>query len=128
MTLGEQGGYRAARAMSGRSSAASDDESAATARHRYKYGRSSKTVTILAQGRGKMPRPRMLFATALLLFSTTAFGQNWRGLLASTSDDLQAQNYARARRTSIKLINSMMDNLNIGQGAALVGLHLGVIG
>lgn len=65
-----------------------------------------------------MTRPRMLFATALLLFSTTAFGQNWRGMLASTSDDLQAQNYARARRTSIKLINSMMDNLNIGQGAA----------
>jgi TonB family protein len=65
-----------------------------------------------------MTRPRLLFLTAFLLVSTSAFAQNWRGLLESTSDDLQAQRYARARRTSIKLINSMMDNLNIGQGAA----------
>jgi len=65
-----------------------------------------------------MTRPRLLFATALLLVSTSAFAQNWRGLLESASDDLQAQQYARARRTSIKLINSMMDNLNSGQNAA----------
>src|ERR1051325_1967456 len=65
-----------------------------------------------------MTRPRMLFLTALLLVSTSAFAQNWRGLLESASDDLQAQRYSRARRTSIKLINSMMDNLNTGQGAA----------
>ena len=60
----------------------------------------------------------MLFATALLLISTSAFAQNWRGLLESTADDLQAQRYARARRTSIKLVNSMMDNLNTGQSAS----------
>jgi TonB family protein len=65
-----------------------------------------------------MTRPRLLFATALLVVSTSAFGQNWRGLLDSASDDLQAQRYARARRTSIKLINSMMDNLNTGHNAA----------
>jgi len=65
-----------------------------------------------------MTRPRLLFATALLLLSTSAFAQNWRGLLESTADDLQAQRYSRARRTSIKLINSMMDNLNTGQAAA----------
>lgn len=64
-----------------------------------------------------MTRPRLLFATALLLISTGAFAQNWRGLLDSTADDLQAQRYARARKTSIKLINSMMDNLNTGQAA-----------
>ena len=65
-----------------------------------------------------MTRPRLLFATALLLLSTSAFAQNWRGLLESTADDLQAQRYARARHTSIKLINSMMDNLNTGEAAA----------
>ena len=65
-----------------------------------------------------MTRSRLLFATFLLLISVSAFGQNWRSLLASTADDLQSQNYSRARRTSIKLINSMMDNLNTGQAAA----------
>ena len=60
----------------------------------------------------------MLLATALLLISTSAFAQNWRGLLDSTADDLQAQRYSRARRTTIKLINSMMDNLNTGNAAA----------
>lgn len=64
-----------------------------------------------------MTRPRLLFATAFFLLATTGFAQNWRGLLDSTADDLQAQRYARARRTSIKLINSMMDNLNTGQSA-----------
>ena len=65
-----------------------------------------------------MTRSRLLFATALLLISTGAFAQNWRGMLDSTVDDLQSQRYARARHTSIKLINSMMDNLNTGQNAA----------
>jgi TonB family protein len=65
-----------------------------------------------------MTRSRLLFATTLFLISASAFGQNWRGLLDSTHDDLQSQNYSRARRTSIKLINSMMDNLNTGQSAA----------
>ncbi|HEV2721965.1 MAG TPA: energy transducer TonB [Thermoanaerobaculia bacterium] len=64
-----------------------------------------------------MTRPRLLFATALLLLTTSAFAQNWRGLLDSTAEDLQAQRYARARKTTIKLINSMMDNLNIGRAA-----------
>lgn len=65
-----------------------------------------------------MTRSRLLFATLFLLTTASAFGQNWRSLLDSTADDLQSQNYARARRTSIKLINSMMDNLNTGQAAA----------
>lgn len=65
-----------------------------------------------------MTRRRLPFAIALLLISTSAFGQNWRGLLDSTADDLQSQRYSRARKTSIKLINSMMDNLNTGQAAA----------
>jgi TonB family protein len=65
-----------------------------------------------------MTRSRMLLATALLLLSTSAFAQNWRGLLDSTADDLQAQRYSRARHTTIKLINSMMDNLNTGNAAA----------
>jgi TonB family protein len=60
----------------------------------------------------------MLLATTLLLVSTSAFAQNWRGLLESTADDLQAQRYSRARHTTIKLINSMMDNLNTGNAAA----------
>jgi len=65
-----------------------------------------------------MTRSRLLFATVLLLISTSAFAQNWRGLLDSAADDLQAQRYAHARRTTIKLINSMMDNLNTGNAAA----------
>ena len=65
-----------------------------------------------------MTRPRLLLALSLLLLSTTAFAQDWRGLLGSTVDDLESQRYARARRTSIKLINSMMDNLNSGRNAA----------
>jgi TonB family protein len=65
-----------------------------------------------------MTRSRLLFATLFLLVSASAFGQNWRSLLSSTADDLQSQNYSRARRTSIKLTNSMMDNLNTGQAAA----------
>jgi len=65
-----------------------------------------------------MTRSRLLFATFLFLISASAFGQNWRSLLASTADDLQSQNYSRARHTSIKLTNSMMDNLNTGQAAA----------
>jgi TonB family protein len=64
-----------------------------------------------------MNRLRLLLALSLLLLTTSAFAQDWRGLLASTADDLQAQHYARARHTSIKLINSMMDTLNSGQAA-----------
>ena len=65
-----------------------------------------------------MTRSRLLFATALLLISTSAFAQNWRGLLDSTTADLEAQRYSQARRITIKLINSMMDNLNTGNAAA----------
>ena len=83
-----------------------------------RYGSGTELVTILAETKFHMTRSRTLFATALLLLSTSAFAQNWRGLLDSTADDLQAQRYARARHTSIKLINSMMDNLNTGQAAA----------
>src|SRR5205807_8024140 len=84
----------------------------------YRYGCGSELVTILAQWMIGMTRSRTPFAIALLLISTSAFAQNWRGLLDSTTDDLQSQRYSRARKTSIKLINSMMDNLNTGQAAA----------
>src|ERR1043165_630017 len=85
---------------------------------KYRYGGQAKLVTILALEKLGMTRSRLLFATALLLISTSAFAQNWRGLLDSAADDLQAQRYARARHTTIKLINSMMDNLNTGNAAA----------
>src|SRR5262249_3548859 len=52
--------------------------------------------------------------TLLLFLATSAFAQDWKGLLEKTDRDLRAENYADARRTSIKLINSMMDNLNKG--------------
>src|ERR1043166_6268022 len=85
---------------------------------KYRYGGQAKLVTILALEKLGMTRSRLLFATVLLLISTSAFAQNWRGLLDSAADDLQAQRYARARHTTIKLINSMMDNLNTGNAAA----------
>jgi TonB family protein len=65
-----------------------------------------------------MNRFRPLLPLLLFLLATTAAAQDWRGLLDSTRDDLEAQRYARARHTTIKLINSMMDNLNSGRNAA----------
>ena len=55
-------------------------------------------------------------AALLLLLSTSAFAQDWRGLLKETDRDLRRERYAEARKLSIKLINSMMDNLNSGKG------------
>ena len=57
-----------------------------------------------------------MIRTALLVFfvATSAFAQDWKGLLKQTDRDLRAQHYAEARKTSIKLINSMMDNLHRG--------------
>lgn len=65
-----------------------------------------------------MTRPRIFLAISLFLVATGALAQDWRGLLQSTRDDLEAQRYARARKTSIKLTNSMMDNLATGPDAA----------
>ena len=56
-------------------------------------------------------------AVVAFLFTTTAFAQDWKGFLNQTDRDLRQGNYAEARRTSIKLINSMMDNLNRGDRA-----------
>lgn len=56
-------------------------------------------------------------AIVLLFLATTTFAQDWKGMLAQTDRDLRAERYAQARKTSIKLINSMMDNLNHGDRA-----------
>jgi len=53
-------------------------------------------------------------AVLLMLLTSSAFAQDWRGLLKETDKDLRHGRYAEARKTSIKLINSMMDNLNRG--------------
>jgi TonB family protein len=61
-----------------------------------------------------------MIRTSLLVFflaAATAFAQDWKGMLKQTDHDLRAGNYAQARKTSIKLINSMMDNLNHGDRA-----------
>ncbi len=57
-------------------------------------------------------------AAVVMLLATSALGQDWRGLLRETDGDLRAARYAEARKTSIKLINSMMDHLNRGDRAA----------
>jgi len=53
-----------------------------------------------------------------MLLATSAFAQDWRGLLKETDSDLRAERYAQARKTSIKLINSMMEHLHRGDRAA----------
>jgi TonB family protein len=61
---------------------------------------------------------RVLVAFVLTLLATThAHAQDWKGFLDQTDRDLRAGRYAQARKTSIKLINSMMDNLNHGNRA-----------
>ena len=55
--------------------------------------------------------------TLLFFLATSAFAQDWKGFLAKTDRDLRAERYAEARKTSIKLINSMMDNLNKGRSS-----------
>jgi len=57
-------------------------------------------------------------AALLMLLTTSAFAQDWRGLLKDTDRDLRQGRYAEGRKTSIKLINSMMDNLNRGDRQA----------
>jgi TonB family protein len=57
-------------------------------------------------------------AALLMLLTTSAFAQDWRGFLKETDRDLRQGRYAEARKTSIKLINSMMDNLNRGDRAS----------
>jgi len=64
-----------------------------------------------------MTRSRLLLALFLILITTGAMAQNWRGMLRSTEESLRDGDYFRARKTTIKLINSMMDNLNTGDGA-----------
>jgi hypothetical protein len=56
--------------------------------------------------------------TLLMFLATSAFAQDWRGLLKETDRDLRAERYAEARKTSIKLINSMMDHLGRGDRAS----------
>jgi TonB family protein len=60
-----------------------------------------------------------MIRTAIVVFflATSTFAQDWKGLLNQTDRDLRAERYAEARKTSIKLINSMMDNLNHGNRA-----------
>ena len=61
-----------------------------------------------------------MIRTSLLVFllaTSSVFAQDWKGMLKQTDRNLRQGNYADARRTSIKLINSMMDNLNHGDRA-----------
>ncbi|HUJ15300.1 MAG TPA: hypothetical protein VL284_16050 [Thermoanaerobaculia bacterium] len=61
---------------------------------------------------------RSLFlALALVLSSTTLFAQNWRDELHWVDRDLKNQDYAQARKWSIKVINSMCDHLGTGPDA-----------
>lgn len=53
-------------------------------------------------------------ALIVMFLASSAFAQDWRGLLKETDKDLRHGRYAEARKTTIKLINSMMDNLNRG--------------
>lgn len=64
-----------------------------------------------------MTHTRLTLAVILTLLATSTFAQDWRGFLKQTDRDLRQQRYAEARKTSIKLINSMMDNLNRGDRA-----------
>lgn len=65
-----------------------------------------------------MTRSRTLLAVVLTLAATSnLLAQNWKGMLSSTDEALRNGEYYHARRTTIKLINSMMDNLNSGDGA-----------
>jgi TonB family protein len=57
-------------------------------------------------------------AIVLLFLATPVFAQNWKGYLKQTDRDLRNGRYTEARKTSIKLINSMMDNLNRGERQA----------
>lgn len=61
-----------------------------------------------------MTRSRLLLALVLTLFATTMSAQDWRGMLQSADSDLREGDYFHARKMTIKLINSMMDNLNQG--------------
>jgi hypothetical protein len=56
-------------------------------------------------------------ALGMMLFATSAFAQDWAGLLKMVERDLRSENYRHARKWSIKLINSMSDNLGIGTDA-----------
>ena len=64
-----------------------------------------------------MTRTRLMLAVFVALLTTRALAQDWRGLLQSADRDLRAERYTEARKTSIKLINSMMDHLNRGDRA-----------
>ena len=61
-------------------------------------------------------RPFQIFL-AIALTASSAFAQNWRTELNMIDHDLRTQHYAHARKWSIKMINSMCDNLPTGQGA-----------
>ena len=61
-----------------------------------------------------------MIRTSLLVFllaTSSVFAQDWKGMLKQTDRNLRQGDYAQARKTSIKLINSMMDNLNHGNRA-----------
>ena len=54
---------------------------------------------------------------AFVLCSATAQAQDWRGQLKMVDSDLRAARYSHARKWSIKMINSMSDNLGTGPDA-----------
>lgn len=59
----------------------------------------------------------LLLAVTLALSAMTLVAQDWRGELEMIDNDLRTQHYGHARKWSIKMINSMCDNLGTGQDA-----------
>jgi hypothetical protein len=57
---------------------------------------------------------RAFLLTLALLVTVPLSAQDWRGMLEKVDNDLRTQNYAHARKMSIKLINSMCDRLGTG--------------
>jgi hypothetical protein len=57
---------------------------------------------------------RFLPTLVLALAAATASGQDWAGELKMIDNDLRTQQYAHARKWSIKMINSMCDHLGTG--------------
>ena len=57
-------------------------------------------------------------ALALALSATVVSAQSWRDELKWVERDLRSQNYANARKWSIKAINSMCDHIGTGRSAS----------
>ena len=63
-------------------------------------------------------RKLILLTAVLTLITSSAFAQNWRGLLHDVDNDLRTQHYEHARKWSIKVIDSLSDHLGTGPNAS----------